>query len=194
MNATTDRRSAEDLERKADKLRADLERTLDEIGRKFSSGELIDRSVEFVRDRGPELLREAGASIRANPGAVILTAAGLIWWTSSFVRSRSDRRWFEDEHLQGRALRRRSRYARSRFGRLMHRQPLSLGALAMAAGALIGAVLPITRYENKWVGPVHDEAVARAKQASRREYDDLRQAVAASLERRANELRGARTH
>lgn len=157
MNATTDRRSADGLER-----------TLDDIGRKFSSGELIDRSVEFVRDRGPELLREARASIRANPGAVILTAAGLIWWTSAIMRSRSRR--------------------------LMRRQPFSLGALAMAAGALIGAVLPMTRYENKWVGPVHDEAMARAKEASRREYDDLRQAVAASLERRANELRGARTH
>lgn len=194
MNATTDRRSAEDLERRGEQIRADLDRTLDEIGRKFSSGELVDRSVEFVRDRGPELLREAGASIRRNPGAVMLTAAGLIWLASSIVRSRSDHRWLESEYLPVRAVRRRSRYARSRLNRVMHEQPFSLGALAMAAGALIGAVLPMTRYENKWVGPVHDEAVARAKEAGRREYNDLRQAVAASLDRRASELRGARTH
>jgi len=194
MNATTDRRSAEDLERRGEQIRADLDRTLDEIGRKFSSGELVDRSVEFVRDRGPELLREAGASVRRNPGAVMLTAAGLIWLTSSMVRSRGDHRWLEGDYLPVRTERRRARYARSRRNRYIQEHLFSLGSLAMAAGALIGAVLPMTRYENKWVGPVHDEAVARAKEAGRREYDDLRQSVAASLERRANELRSARTH
>ena len=191
MNATTDKRSADYLERRGEQIRADLDRTLDEIGRKFSSGELVDRSVEFVRDRGPELLREAGESVRRNPGPVLLTAAGLIWLTSSIARSRSDQRSLKGEYLPVRAVRRRSRYARSRLNRLMHEQPFSIGALALAAGALIAAVLPMTRYENKWVGPVHDDAVARAKQAGRREYDDLRQAVAASLERRANELRGS---
>jgi ElaB/YqjD/DUF883 family membrane-anchored ribosome-binding protein len=194
MNATTDKRTADDLERRGEQIRADLDRTLDEIGRKFSSGELVDRSVEFVRDRGPELLREAGESVRRNPGPALLTAAGLIWLTSSLVRSRSEHRWLDGEYLPVTAMRRRTRRARSRLDRLMHEQPLTLGAVALTAGALIGAALPKTRYENKWVGPVHDEAVARAKQAGRREYDDLRQAVAASLERRANELRGARHH
>ncbi|WP_157995257.1 DUF3618 domain-containing protein [Peristeroidobacter soli] len=191
MNATTDKRSADDLERRGEQIRADLDRTLDEIGRRFSSGELVDRSVDFVRDRGPELLREAGESLRRNPGPVLLTAAGLIWWAGSALRSRSERRWFAGDYKPVRVIRRRTRYARSRLDRAMHEQPFTLGALALAAGALIGAVLPMSRYENKWVGPVHDEAIARAKQASRREYDDLRQAVAASLERRANELRGS---
>lgn len=191
MNATTDKGSADDLERRGEQIRADLDRTLDEIGRKFSSGELVDRSVEFVRDRGPELLREAGESVRRNPGAVLLTAAGLVWLTSSIVRSRSEERWLEGEYLPARAVRRRNRYARSRFNRMMHEQPFSIGALALAAGALLGVVLPMTQYEHKWVGPVHDDAVARAKEAGRREYDHLRQAVAASLERRANELRSS---
>jgi ElaB/YqjD/DUF883 family membrane-anchored ribosome-binding protein len=192
MNATTDKRSAEDLERRGEQIRADLDRTLDEIGRKFSSGELVDRSVEFVRERGPDLLREAGESMRRNPGPVLLTAAGLIWWAGSMVRSRSENRWSAAaDYKPVRAIRRRTRYARSRLDRAMHEQPFTLGALALAAGALVGAVLPMSRYENKWVGPVHDEAFARAKQAGRREYDDLRQAVAASLERRANELRGS---
>ncbi|MFC4311531.1 DUF3618 domain-containing protein [Steroidobacter flavus] len=191
MNATTDKRSAEDLERRGEQIRADLDRTLDEIGRIFSSGELVDRSVDFVRDRGPELLREAGASMRRNPGPVLLTVAGLIWWAGTLMRSRSEDRWAARDYVPVRAIRRRTRYARSRLDRAMHEQPFTLGALALAAGALIGAVLPMSRYENKWVGPVHDEAIARAKLAGRREYDDLRQAVAASLERRANELRGS---
>ena len=89
MNAPTDKRSAEDLERRGEQIRADLDRTLDEIGRKFSSGELVDRSVEFVRDRGPELLREAGESIRRNPGPAMLTAAGLICAAGSLPAERT---------------------------------------------------------------------------------------------------------
>jgi ElaB/YqjD/DUF883 family membrane-anchored ribosome-binding protein len=78
----------------------------------------------------------------------------------------------------------RSREVRSRLDDLVQEQPLALGALALAAGALIGAALPMTDYENRYVGPVHDRTVARAKEAGRREYDNLRQAVASSLERR----------
>jgi len=227
MNGRTDKRSAADLERRGEQIRANLDQTLDEIQRKFSATELLDRSMEFLRDTGSELVREAGDTVRRNPVPVFLTAAGLIWLISSVARSRSDddyyssdeRDWSrDDERWEGldrgrvshaarevrskarRVKRRvadrvsgrlqnvqiRSREVRSRFDDLVQEQPLALGALALAAGALIGAALPMTEYENKWVGPVHDRTVARAKEVGRREYDNLREAVASSLERRGN--------
>lgn len=224
MNGTTDRRSAADLEQRGEQIRANLDQTLDEIQRKFSSGELLDRSVEFIRDSGSELLREATDTVRRNPVPVVLTAAGLIWLVASVAKSRSDdgyvsreREWMRDEErwdssargrvkgaahqvrsrarrVQGQVADRwsdslqtvqvRSRQARSRFDDLVQEQPLAFGALALAAGALIGAALPMTEYENRWVGPVHDRTVERAKEMGRREYDNLREAVASSLERR----------
>ncbi len=100
MNATTDNgdlasrsgssnRSAADLEREGEEIRADLDRTLDEIERKLSPGELLDRSVEYLRDNGAEFLAEAGATVRRNPVPALLTAAGLLWLTTSIVKSRS---------------------------------------------------------------------------------------------------------
>ncbi|WP_129642585.1 hypothetical protein [Peristeroidobacter agariperforans] len=228
MNGTTDKRSAADLEQRGEQIRANLDQTLDEIQRKFSSGELLDRSVEFIRDSGSELMREAADTVRRNPVPVVLTAAGLIWLVASVAKSRSDdedyedymsreREWRRDEERWDRSARGRvrnaadqvrsrarrvqgqvsdrlsgsmqtvqvrSREVRSRLDDLVQEQPIALGALALAAGALIGAALPMTEYENRWVGPVHDRTVARAKEAGRREYDNLREAVASSLERR----------
>lgn len=88
MNATTDNggwanrpggsnRSASELEREGEEIRADLDRTLDEIERKLSPGELLDRSVDFLRDHGSDFLAEAGETVRRNPVPVLLTAAGL---------------------------------------------------------------------------------------------------------------------
>jgi len=228
MNATTDKRSAADLERRGEQIRQNLDETLDQIQRKFSSGELLDRSVELIRDTGSEFLREAADTVRRNPVPSILTAAGLIWLATSVAKSRSnggysyssdEREWMRDDEqwdasahgrvrnaahqVRGTArkvtdkvtdrlaepmqnVQGRARRARSQLTDLVQEQPLALGALALAAGALIGAALPMTEYENKWVGPMHDRTVARAKEAGRREYDNLREAVASSLDRKSN--------
>jgi ElaB/YqjD/DUF883 family membrane-anchored ribosome-binding protein len=257
MNATTDNRgdnrgenaewgrsgassrSTSDLEREGEEIRADLDRTLDEIERKFSPGELLDRSMEFLKDNGSELLAEAGETIRRNPVPIVLTAAGLLWLTSSIVSSRSgsssssergsrgngerwtgysgrsQRAYGQNEYrgsdygsddfgqsdntrsrvrsaarnVKGKlsdsvhSLQERTGEARSNFTELVQQQPVALGALALAAGALLGAALPITPYENRLVGPVHDRTMARAKEVGQRQYENLKQAVTSATER-----------
>lgn len=256
MNASTDNggtwarsnpsaRSTSDLEREGEEIRADLDRTLDEIERKLSPGELLDRSVEFLRDNGSDFLREAGETVRRNPIPVLLTAAGLVWLTTSIARSRSsvgrgagegedfsalrgdsggdyyasrsysgrdydsgsDR--YGEQGARGRmrntaskvtskaskvsgkvkgklsksmqAVQDRTLDARSNLINLVQEQPIALGALALAAGALLGAAFPITPYENRLVGPVHDRTMARAKELGQRQYENLREAVTSSL-------------
>lgn len=89
MNATTDERSAADLEREGEQIRASLDRTLDEIQHRLSPAELMDRSMEFVRENGMDLLHEAADTVRRNPVPVVLTAAGLVWLVASVAKSRS---------------------------------------------------------------------------------------------------------
>ena len=57
---------------------------------------------------------------------------------------------------------------------MMDEQPLIVGALAVAAGALIGAALPTTQYENRTLGPVRDRTLEKAMVAGEREYQNLR--------------------
>ncbi len=260
MNASTDNgawnpgaatRSPADLEREGEQIRADLDRTLDEIERKLSPGELLDRSVDFLRNNGSDFIREAGETVRNNPVPVLLTAAGLIWLTTSIAtRNRSRMSGYEEgdefssyrgsegfenyghndggirgkvdeararmsnaahrvgdrvsgmtDRVSGRAhevadrargrvsstmhsMRDRTQGARSDLMNLVQEQPIALGALALAAGALIGAALPITQYENRLVGPTRDRTLARAKELGQREYEHLKETVQSSMERR----------
>jgi ElaB/YqjD/DUF883 family membrane-anchored ribosome-binding protein len=250
MNASTDNgawarpgaseRSPSDLEREGEQIRADLDRTLDEIERKLSPGEILDRSVDFLRNNGSEFVREAGETVRNNPIPVLLTAAGLIWLTTS-IATRHRSRGYENledyghndggirskvdearsrmsnaahrvgdrvndvtDRVSGKAhevadrtrgrvsstmhsMRDRTQGVRSDLMNLVQEQPVALGALALAAGALIGAALPITQYENRLVGPTRDRTLARAKEMGQREYEHLKETVSSSMERRPTE-------
>jgi hypothetical protein len=57
--------------------------------------------------------------------------------------------------------------ARERLDRLLHDQPLVLGALGLAAGAIIGALLPTTEHEDRLLGPMRERVVKDAAQKSR---------------------------
>jgi hypothetical protein len=231
MNASTDNGGtwkrggsrANDLEREGDQLRAEMDRTLDEIERELSPQKLLDRSMDFFREHGSDFVREAGDTIRRNPLPVLLTAAGIVWLTASVANSRSPsqqhrqrQRWSDDgthldeddgahldedmgsfdeyaaghgygetsthagsasrwkeksRHLQHR-LHERSRQVRSemssQLGGLVREQPLALGALALAAGALLGAALPMTSYENRVMGPARGGSTWRDRGSDRR--------------------------
>ena len=72
------------------------------------------------------------------------------------------------------ATRAQTRRAQDRVVSVVDEQPILLGSIAMAIGALIGALIPPTEYEDKIVGQVRDRAVERARQMGERQYQNLR--------------------
>jgi hypothetical protein len=215
MNASSQRpeesRNAEHLERTADRIREDLDRTLDVLERRLAPGQLLDRSLAYLREHGGDMASAVGDSVRRNPVPILLTVAGLGWLIVSTVRSREpidvtvgddypgedddsldalssdDDIVSEDDSLYGESqglrsgLSQRMEAARARARRVQYRtvsaigeQPLLFGGLAVALGALLGAIIPSTQYEDKVVGEVRDRAVARAKQMGERQYQNLR--------------------
>ena len=232
MNATTETRDPSELEREASAIRADMDRTLDALERKFSPGQMLDRSVGYLRDHGADLARNVGDTVKQNPIPVLLTAAGLAWLVTSSIRSRSatsadmygdpygddhgdnypaepglkqkvtgklhagaeavsqkfqagadaaQRTWRSSRTAASgrvsRAMdttRARAQQVQQRAHGMIEEQPLILGALAVAAGAIIGAALPTTQYENRTVGRVRDRTLEKAKEAGEREYQNLR--------------------
>jgi hypothetical protein len=206
MNATSERpgssRDPEQLERTADSIRADLDRTLDALERKLSPSQLIDRSLAYLRDHGGDLAVAVGDSVRRNPVPILVTVAGLGWLIATAVRSRAEidvtpldddlelddtlddesaESSYADAHtLRSRfddrvaAARARTRQAQYRAVSALEERPLLFGGLAVVVGALLGAILPSTEYEDKFVGQVRDRAVERAKQMGERQYQNLR--------------------
>jgi ElaB/YqjD/DUF883 family membrane-anchored ribosome-binding protein len=85
-------RETEDFERKADAIRADLDRTLNALERKLSPRQLLDRSLDFVQANGGEALQQIGATVNKHPLPLLLASAGLIYVMTA-RRSASRRRY-----------------------------------------------------------------------------------------------------
>lgn len=213
MNATSQRpgasRDAEQLERNADQIRADLERTLDALERKLSPSQLLDRSLAYLREHSGELTRSVGETVRRNPLPIMLAVAGIGWLVASTLRGRNDSdaldaqarsadRSARQSKLYDRVQAARERIdssraaAASKFAQAaavtrertlrtqyqvvsaIEQRPILFAGLAVAIGALIGAAIPATEYEDRIVGQVRDRAVERAKQMGERQYQNLR--------------------
>ena len=187
----------EELERNAEQIRADLDRTLDALERKLSPSQLLDRSLAYLRDHSGELTRSVGEAVERNPVPIVLAVAGIGWLVASSFSSRQtiDDDTFGDESPYADPPVRRARFyegAGNRFSRAadatlertrrtqyqvvsqIERQPFLVGALAVALGALLGAVIPGTQYEDRIVGELRDRAVERAKKLGERQYQNLR--------------------
>ena len=98
--------------------------------------------------------------------------------------------------LQAMKMRHTSEYygqrAREGFGYVLEEQPLVLGAVGMALGALLGSLLPSTRQEDEYFGPTRDEMLEAAREEGQRmarRAEDVA-ASAADAEARKQNLTG----
>ena len=226
------------LERQADEIRANMDRTLGALERKFSPEQLIDRSLGYFREHGGELRQNLGATMRNNPIPIALALGGVTWLVASSYNKRQPpgqdlqsrfARSGVGQKLQARASTARERLhsaadsARQRFGHssseefgdydtaygeasessrfssslhsardkagararqaqdrlytMLDDQPLVLGALAVAVGAMIGTLIPSTQYENRVLGEARDRALTKAQQLGEQQYEHLRESA-----------------
>src|SRR5690606_14556265 len=233
------------LERQADEIRANMDRTLGALERKFSPEQLIDRSLGYFREHGGELRQTLGATMRNNPIPIALTLAGITWLVASsynarqppgqdlrsrFSRSgvgqklqaraqsarervqsatqaarerfhsgsekeselgelgadgahheecshRSRRRYSDAWHTARDRAQERAREVQDRVYTMIDEQPLVLGALAVAVGAIIGAAIPSTRYEDRVLGRARDHTLSKAQELGERQYENLKEGM-----------------
>lgn len=99
---TNDQRDPDDLEREADAIRADMDRTLNALERKLSPRQLFDRSLDFMQANGGDVLQKIGATVNKNPLPLLMTSAGLIWLVASSRRS-SNRSRYEGSSMSYRS-------------------------------------------------------------------------------------------
>lgn len=71
----------------------------------------------------------------------------------------------------------RAQQAQERIYTMMEDQPLVLGALAVAVGAIIGTAIPSTQYENRMLGRARDRTLTKAQQLGEQQYENLRESM-----------------
>jgi ElaB/YqjD/DUF883 family membrane-anchored ribosome-binding protein len=70
----------------------------------------------------------------------------------------------ERAHDASDAVRHTARNAQQSFEQMLREQPLAVAAIGIAAGALLGAMLPTTRQEDEWIGRRSDQLKRRGRE------------------------------
>lgn len=77
----------------------------------------------------------------------------------------------EQAHQAANSLRHSGERARAGFTQLLDEQPLALGAIGIAIGALLGGSLPATAKEDQLMGEYRDTLADKASSSAREAYD-----------------------
>jgi hypothetical protein len=83
----------------------------------------------------------------------------------------------ESAHHSADMARQQALRARQGLSHMLEEQPLAVGALGIALGALIGASLPATRREDELLGRSSDQLKQQARQAVHTEAEQLRSSL-----------------
>jgi Protein of unknown function (DUF3618) len=79
--------------------------------------------------------------------------------------------------------------ARSGYDHVVHEQPLALGALGLAVGALFAALLPRTRQEDELLGGARDRLAETAKTAGEQQMEKVQRIATAAGSAAADQAR-----
>jgi ElaB/YqjD/DUF883 family membrane-anchored ribosome-binding protein len=134
--------------------------------------------VQGAMDSTRETLKQAADSTRETWRQAAGSSRETIEQTAESVRSGATRAFEVTREQAG--------MARERMDRLLHEQPLMLGALGLAAGAIIGALLPTSEHEDRALGAMREKAVKDVAQRGRAGLETAleRAAPSPSTERR----------
>lgn len=190
------------LEHEIDQQRDHIGEIIHALENKLSPGEIFDKVLGSGKG-GREFAGNLAETVKANPMPTLLTVAGLAWLAASSGKSHttavtttSDKpgmgervghardqvsskmdsakqRVGESTHHAMDSARMKARRGKEGFEHMLDDNPMAIGAMAIAAGALLGAMLPSTRKEDELIGPMRDRFADEAKHAARSGYDTM---------------------
>lgn len=115
-----------------------------------------------IKDKAARLKGGVSGSLSNAKNRVSQTSASLRDRASHTSASLRDRAGHARDSVRGQAVR-----ASDGFNYMLREQPLALGAIGLAFGALIGAMVPPTRTEDRALGSKRDQLAERGKQAAK---------------------------
>lgn len=169
-----------------DRTRGEMDRTLTAIEHRLTPGQLVDQGLDYLRHSGAnEFVQNLGGTAKQNPLPLALVGVGLAWLmalgrqpaqqhygaaTSSSVRDGIASGMSSVRDHAGQVTdTAREQWERARGGidYLVHEQPIALGAIGLAIGAVLGAAAPRTRAEEQLMGDASRNLTGKAKEAAK---------------------------
>lgn len=148
-------RATESVSEKGSEWRAQAERTGRNAMDKASDlGHRVSDSASAMTDRARDMTHEARDRI-ADTAATARARA-------SDIGHRSQEQYYR---------------AKDGVNRMVDEQPLMIGVLGLAAGALLGAMLPSTRREDEMMGRTRDDLLDKAKEAASEQAERVKESA-----------------
>jgi ElaB/YqjD/DUF883 family membrane-anchored ribosome-binding protein len=110
---------------------------------------------------------EVGGSGRPSPGRALERAQGSVGETAGRARGRVEESANRAQERAGdlaEQTRHQAQRARGGFERMLRENPLTVGALAVGAGAAVGLAIPSTSKEHEVMGEARDTVVEKAQE------------------------------
>jgi ElaB/YqjD/DUF883 family membrane-anchored ribosome-binding protein len=89
------------------------------------------------------------------------------------------------------ATRQGAQKVRSGYDHLVNEQPLALGAIGLALGAVLAAAAPRTRQEDEWMGDASDKLADDAKRAGKEKLEEVQSAISETAGRSTESVRAS---
>lgn len=178
------------------RTRDELEKTLVAIEHRLTPGQLVDQGLDYLRHSGAnDFVQNLGGAAKQNPLPVALVGIGLAWLMAlgrqpaqNYGSSMSSSRLHESmasmrdkaseaAHSAAESMHSMRERARGSMDYLVHEQPLALGAIGLAIGAVLGAAAPRTRQEERLMGEASRGLAEKAKDLASQQLDKAQQAV-----------------
>ena len=163
-------RPPQEIQAEIDRARREMDGTLTAIEHRLSPGQLIDQGMSYLRQNGAhEFVSNLSGQAKQNPMPVALVGIGIAWLMASGKLSTaseagSSKLGDAKDKLNetASAVRGQATKARDSLDTMMREQPLALGALGLALGALTAALAPRTEMEDRIAGPARDRMTEKA--------------------------------
>jgi hypothetical protein len=139
-----------------------------------AAAENLRTTASDIADRATEAIGSAYGSVADAAASV----AGKVSATTSTARQRATELGHDARDRAAEA----GASAQQGLGWLLQEQPLVLGALGVALGAAVGALLPSTRAENRLMGETRDALGQQVQGAVQEGYERVRDAAGDHLE------------
>ena len=170
----------ENLEREADSKRAALRNKVTELKSSVRPSSLpgvpeaseVARAASDVARKGGEVARENGIGLAA-------LVAGAAFFAVKATSKPAPRR---PANIHAGETTSRDMHAEESLTSRIRRQPLAAAAVAVAGGALLGALLPRTQVEDELVGPYRDRMRDDAIDKVREKRNEVASAAREGLE------------
>jgi ElaB/YqjD/DUF883 family membrane-anchored ribosome-binding protein len=143
----------------------------------------VSDAASSLRDSVAGAVESAGDAIGHAYGRVSDAAGSVVDGAADSARQLRDRAAFMGDDAR--------RGMRNGMGWLVSEQPLVLGALGLAVGAAVGALLPGTETEDRLMGETRDRLVGQARETAEQGYERVKETAGEHVEQAKQRLNEA---